>query len=130
MKPATTQFFGAAPPRHRIVEPSPDMPDELPLIASTLPPSRAQKRLAFAVALVLLLAFLVTAGPLGTFQLPRVDAFVPAYGAAIFVNNAVTAALLFAQFSIIRARALLLIACGYLFTALIVMPWMLTFPDV
>ncbi len=130
MEPATTQFFGATPPRHGIVEPSPDMPDELPLIASSLPPSRAQKRLAFAVVLVLLLAFLVTAGPLGTCQLPRVDAFVPAYGAAIFVNNAVTAALLFAQFSIIRARALLLIACGYLFTALIVMPWMLTFPGV
>ena len=106
------------------------MPDELPLTAFSLPPSRAQKRLACAVALVLLLAFLVTAGPPRTFQLPRVDAIVPAYGAAIFVNNAVTAALLFAQFSIIRARALLLIACGYLFTALIVMPWMLTFPDV
>jgi signal transduction histidine kinase len=130
MKPAVPHLFRAAPPRHQIVEPSPDRPDEQPLIGSSLPPSRAQKRLAFAVVLVLLLAFLVTAGPLSAFHLPRVDAFVPAYGTAIFVNDAVTAALLFAQFSIVRARALLLIACGYLFTALIVMPWMLTSPGI
>ncbi len=129
MKLAAPHFFRAAP-RHPFVETSPDRPDEPPLVVSNLPPSQAQKRLAFAVVLVLLLAFLVTAGPLSAFHLQRVDAFVPAYGAAIFVNDAITAALLFAQFSLLRARALLLIACGYLFTALIVIPWMLTFPGV
>jgi signal transduction histidine kinase len=86
--------------------------------------------LGVVLVLVLLLAFLVTAGPLSALHLPRVDAFAPAYGAAIFVNDAITAALLFAQFAILRARALLLIACGYLYTALIVLPWMLTFPGV
>jgi signal transduction histidine kinase len=41
-----------------------------------------------------------------------------------------TAVLLLAQFSILRSRALLVIASGYLFTALIVVLWMLTFPGV
>jgi signal transduction histidine kinase len=40
----------------------------------------------------------------------------------------ITAVLLFAQFSILRSSALLVIANGYLFTALVVIPWMLTFP--
>ena len=128
MNPDAPHLFRAAPTRQRILESLPDRPDERPLIGSRLPPSRAQTRLAVVVALVLLLAFLVTAGPLGSFRLPPVDAFIPAYGAVIFVNNALTAALLFTQFSILRVWDLLLLACGYLFTALIVMPWMLTFP--
>src|SRR6185369_5319462 len=39
-----------------------------------------------------------------------------------------TAILLFAQFSILRSRAILLIASGYLFTALILVPYAVTFP--
>jgi signal transduction histidine kinase len=46
------------------------------------------------------------------------------------VTDSITAVLLFAQFSILRSRALLTIASGYLFTALMVIPWMLTFPGV
>jgi signal transduction histidine kinase len=38
--------------------------------------------------------------------------------------------LLFTQFAILQSRALLLIASGYLYTALIVIPWLLTFPGV
>src|SRR5262249_23086145 len=63
-----------------------------------------------------------------TFQLGRIDAFIPAYGTAIFVTDLITAVLLFNQFAILRSRALLVIASGYLFTALMVIPWMLTFP--
>src|SRR5271165_7199643 len=60
----------------------------------------------------------------------RYHAFVPAYATAMFVNDSITAVLLFAQFSILRSRALLAIASGYLFTALMIIPWMLTFPGV
>ena len=69
-------------------------------------------------------------GPLSTIQLARIDAFIPAYATAMFVNDLITAVLLFAQFSILRSRALLVIASGYLFTALMLIPWMLTFPGV
>jgi signal transduction histidine kinase len=106
------------------------VPEEQHFIISSMSPGRVQKRLVFAVALLLLAAFLITAGPLSTLQVTRIDAFVPAYATALFVIDLITALLLFAQFSILRSPALLVIACGYLFTALIVMPWMLTFPNV
>ena len=82
------------------------------------------------VHLALLAAFATTAGPLSSIQPGRIGAFVPAYATAIFVTDLLTVALLFAQFSILRSRALLAIASGYLYTALIVIPWMLTFPGV
>jgi signal transduction histidine kinase len=105
-------------------------PEEQHFVLSNLPPSLAQRRLALAVVLALLVAFVITAGPLSTIQPGQIGAFVPAYATAIFATDLFTAVLLFTQFSILRSRALLLIASGYLYTALIVIPWMLTFPDV
>jgi signal transduction histidine kinase len=100
------------------------------LVLSNLSPSAAQRRLALGVVLVLLVGFVITAGPLSTLPLRRIDAFIPAYGTAIFVNDSITASLLFAQFSVLRSRALLALANGYLLTALIAIPWTLTFPGV
>jgi hypothetical protein len=73
---------------------------------------------------------LVAAGPLSGVHLSRIDAFVPAYATALFVNDTITAILLYPQFSILRSRAILVIASGYLFTALILIPWILVFPGV
>ena len=101
------------------------------LILSTVSPGAAQKRLALAVALGLLIVFvLIAAGPLGSIQTKPVAAFVPAYATAMFVCDSITAILLFVQFSILRSRAILVIASGYLFTALILIPWILAFPGV
>jgi signal transduction histidine kinase len=99
-------------------------------VLSNLPPSRAQKRLALGVVLVLFVCFVGAAGPLSTIPLTRVDAFMPAYGTAIFVNDSISAALLFAQFSVLRSRALLALASAYLWTGFIAIPWVLTFPGV
>jgi hypothetical protein len=96
------------------------VPEEHHFILSSLSPGRVQRRLALAVVLAMLAAFFITAGPLSTIQLARIDAFVPAYATAMFVTDSITAVLLFAQFSILRSRALLVIASGYLFTALVV----------
>ena len=104
--------------------------DEQHLFLSSLPPSSAHKRLALVVVLVLLAAFFITAGPLASIRLPRIQAFVPAYATAMFLSDSISALLLFAQFAILRSRALLVIASGYLFTALILIPWMLTFPGI
>jgi signal transduction histidine kinase len=106
------------------------IPEEQPFILSSLSPSRAQKRLAIGVALILLVTFIITAGALSNVQLARIDAFIPAYASAMLVIDSITAVLLFAQFSILRSRALLVISSGYLFTALMLIPWMLTFPGV
>ena len=99
-------------------------------VLSNLSPSVAQRRFALGVVLVLLVVFVIVAGPLSGLPLRRVDAFIPAYGTAIFVIDSITAALLLAQFSVLRSHALLALANGYFLTALIAIPWTLTFPGV
>jgi signal transduction histidine kinase len=106
------------------------VPEEQHLTLSSVAPGRAQRRLALAIVLALVVIFFITAGPLSNTQAWRIDAFVPAYATAMFVNDSITAVLLLAQFSILRLRALLAISSGYLFAALMLIPWMLTFPGV
>jgi signal transduction histidine kinase len=101
--------------------------DEQQLLLATLPPSKGQTRLAIGVVAAVFVAFVLTI-PFTNVQLPRVDAFIPAFETAIIFNDVVTAALLFAQFSIVRSRALLVLANGFLYTALIAIPHALTFP--
>jgi hypothetical protein len=104
--------------------------DEKTLFLSTLPPGSAQKRAALVVVLILIAAFFIAAGPLSVVRPPRIEAFVPAYAVAMFLNDSLTAVLLFGQFLMLRSRALMVIASGYLFAGLMVIPWMLTFPGI
>ena len=112
--------------------PKPDVivPGEQHFILLSLPPSGAQKRLAFALVLGILAIYFVAVGPLSDIPPYPIAAFIPSYTTAMFVTEALTAILLFAQFSILRGRAVLVIASGYLFTAVILIPWILTFPGV
>jgi signal transduction histidine kinase len=116
--------------RHRpMQQPAAIVPEEDFFVLSSLAPSPAQKRLALVVVLsILAAAILITAGLFSNLRLGAVEAFVPAYTSAMIVNDSITAILLFAQFSILRTRAILVVASGYLFTALILIPWILTFP--
>jgi signal transduction histidine kinase len=107
------------------------VPEEQHFVLTNHAPGPAQKRLAVVVVLALVLVVvLIAAGPLSCAQTSRVDAFIPAYLVAMFVNDSITAILLFAQFSILRSRAVLVIASGYLFMALMLIPYVLTFPGV
>jgi signal transduction histidine kinase len=107
------------------------VPEEQHFFPSALSPGPAQKRLALVVVLGLLVVFvLITAGLLSGIKTSRIYAFLPAYLAAMFVCDSITAILLFAQFSILRLRSTLVIASAYLFTALILIPYMLAFPGV
>ena len=103
--------------------------DEPRFLLATLPPTELQRRLALAAAAVLLVTFALAA-PFAAAPLPRFDAFIPMLEVTIFVTDLITAVLLFAQYSIFPSRALLALACGYLFTALIVIPHLLTYPGV
>ena len=98
-----------------------------PEVLANIPPTHAQRRTARAFLLALLFILLGT-WPFAAIKLPEINAFVPTLAAALFVSDSVTAALLFAQFSILRQWALLVIAGGYLFSALIVVAHALTFP--
>jgi len=106
--------------------------EELPtaqqrVFLSVLPAQRAERRAALGVVLVSL-AISIAAAPFAKVQLPRVDAFVPVYESALSFNDLITAVLLFGQFSILRSRGMLLLACAYLFTGLMVVAHMLSFP--
>jgi hypothetical protein len=46
----------------------------------------------------------------------------------MFLGDFISAVLLFGQFAVLRSRALLVLAGGYLFTGLVVVPYALTFP--
>jgi PAS domain S-box-containing protein len=103
-----------------------DVADQ-PLFLSTAPAARKDRQLALVVVAASLLIFLGLA-PFARYQLPRVLAFVPIYESAIAISDLMTAAILLIQFNILRSRALLALACGYLFTALMAISHALTFP--
>ncbi len=98
-----------------------------PQVLANLAPSIGQRQTARILVLVLL-AILALTWPFATVRLPEIRAFVPSLAAALFVSDCVTAVLLFAQFAILRQWALLIIANGYVFSALIVVAHALAFP--
>ncbi len=103
--------------------------DDHPLLLTTLPPSDGQRRLAFAIIAAFTVVFAVTV-PFAHAPLPRLNAWIPSAATALVINDLITAALLFSQFSIARQRALLVLATSYLFSGLIVIPYALTFPGI
>ncbi len=100
-----------------------------PVFLSTAPAKAADRRLALAAAVTSLLIF-VALVPFARRPLPELPAFIPAYEAALAISDLITGAIIFIQFNILRSRAMLALAAGYLFTALIVIPHCLTFPGV
>jgi signal transduction histidine kinase len=100
--------------------------DKVALSLTYLPATLGQRRFALAVA-----AFqFVACGIVAPFAppVPRIDGFIPVILAIVFVANLITAVLLFNQSAVTTSRALLVLANGYLFSALIVIPHALTFP--
>jgi PAS domain S-box-containing protein len=91
------------------------------------PPDRSERRLAGIIVSLSALFFFLTV-PFATTPLIPLWAFIPLYQAALAVCTLITAGFFFAMFSILRSRALLVLGCGYLFTALMVVPHSLTFP--
>jgi len=99
---------------------------EAPLLA-TIPPSRGQRWTVRMFLLALLASVLVT-WPFASIKLPAIPALVPTLAAALFISYAVTAILLYGQFSILRQQALLVIASGYVFSGLMAVAHALAFP--
>ncbi|HEY8102433.1 MAG TPA: MASE4 domain-containing protein [Burkholderiaceae bacterium] len=103
------------------------LPAESLLLLPAMPVEPHVRKLALTVALASIVVFLVIA-PFAKVQLAPVTAFIPIYESALLINDLITAVLLFGHFSILRSRALLVLASGYLFTAIITIPHALTFP--
>ena len=103
------------------------MRDAAPLLISTLAPSPWHRRGALAVGLALL-AFFLAILPFSSARLPRLEIVIPIVSMVMFLGDCVSAVLLFGQFAVLRTRALLVLAGGYLFTGFLVVPYALTFP--
>ena len=97
------------------------------ILVSTAVPTRADRLFAVAFALALVCALVATA-PFARIRLPGTETLVPAYFVAVLINQSITAALLFGLFAVDRSRRILVLACGYLFAGLMIVPWALSFP--
>ena len=104
-----------------------DPSEDRDLLLSTAPARARDRRVALAVVVVSTVVFLALI-PFAKTPWPQINAFIPAYEAALAITDFLTAVLLFAQFGIVRTRALLLLACGYVYTALTTIPHVLSFP--
>ena len=104
------------------------MGDERNIFLSTMPATRRDRMAAIVVVGVSAVLF-ACAVPFAGVPLAPVPAFVASYQSALAINDLITAVLLFSQFAILRSRALLLLASGYLFTAMAAVVHALTFPD-
>src|SRR5450755_149380 len=98
------------------------------ILLAFMPPSQRQRRIALASVLILSIVFVITA-PFVNYPLRQFNAFIPAFDTAVFICQLITASLLFAEYTVSHSRGLLVLASGYLFTALIVIPHALTFAD-
>jgi hypothetical protein len=101
--------------------------DEHQIFLSTVPARQVDHRLALIVISASVLIF-IAAAPFSRVQLPVIWGFIPSYQSALAINDLITAVLLYAQLPILRSRALLLLASGYFFTALMTVVHALTFP--
>jgi signal transduction histidine kinase len=101
--------------------------DQFEYSVATAPTTPRHRQLALAVVIATLAAYVVIV-PNATVPLPRIDSFIPTMFAIIFVADLITAVLLFAQFSATGLRPLLVLASGYLFSSLIVVGHVLTYP--
>ena len=101
-------------------------PSHASLLATSIPSPR-ERRFALGAVLVSLALFAVMA-PFAKQPLLKVWAFIPIYEAALILNDLITALLLVGQFRIVRSKAILVLAAGYLFTALATVAHGLSFP--
>ena len=96
-------------------------------LSTSVPTAIQQRLMLVTICLSALLCVLLV--PFAKLPLEKVWAFIPAYQSALIVNDLITAVLLFGQFYILRALALLVLASGYLFTACMAVVHALSFPD-
>lgn len=95
------------------------------ILAAPVVPRDRRVALAFGIAIAI--AFMgIASRPLT--PLARNDGFIPAVQVVIVATDFIAAVLLFARYAVDRSRALLWLACGYLFSAVIVVAQTLTFP--
>jgi len=92
-----------------------------------MPASGSERKLALSLVVISAIFFAICL-PFAKTPLLKVAAFIPIYACALCTNDAITALLLFGQFIILRSKAILVLALGYTFTALMTVAHALSFP--
>ena len=91
------------------------------------PAGPRERRHAAIVAIASVAAFAALL-PFAKLKLAAVPAFIPIYESALVLTDLITAVLLFGQYRILRSQALMVLGCGYLFTAVLASAHALSFP--
>lgn len=89
----------------------------MPLVLSAQP-ADARSRGGSKVTVLLSVVLFAMLVPFARLPLNPFPMFVPVNQTVLIVNDLVTATLLIFQLRVTKSRALLLLACGYVFTAL------------
>jgi signal transduction histidine kinase/ActR/RegA family two-component response regulator len=97
------------------------------VLPSGLPAGPRERALVSTVVLLSAAVFLALV-PFAKTPLLQVWAFIPLYEGSLVITDLLTAVLLYGQFNFSRSRGVMLLACGYLFTALMAVAHALTFP--
>jgi signal transduction histidine kinase len=100
-------------------------PDHLGLFDT--PPNRQEIRISLAIV-GLLFATLVLVFPVHHIRVREIVAFVPMVDAFMLLAELIIATKLYAQAAVFRSRALTVLATGFVFAALLLIPHALTFP--
>jgi two-component sensor histidine kinase len=100
---------------------------DLSTVIAAMPATSRQHKIAVG-ALIALVVVVAATIPLVHIQFPPINSFIPIVETAICVANLLTAAFLFAQYSIYPQRALLVLAGGFVFNGLFAFLHILAFP--
>ena len=100
-----------------------------PFMLSTAPPSRTHLKIATALIAILFCGLVATI-PFARIPLTGLSGLLPAYAAAALICEGLTAALVLTLYSAPLSPAIVVLASGYLFSALLIVPWALTFPEI
>lgn len=101
--------------------------DERNVFLSTVQPSSGERWVAILFTVMVSGIFLAIA-PFAKVKLGEAWAFVPLYQSSLLVIDLITAIILFTQCVILGSAAILVLAGGYLFAALMTVPHTLSFP--
>ncbi len=107
--------------------PSEATSQEGPAFLLDQPAGPRERRHAAIVAIASAAAFAALL-PFAKLKLAPVPAFIPIYESALVLTDLITAVLLFGQYRMLRSQALMVLGCGYLFTASMTTAHALTFP--
>jgi hypothetical protein len=99
----------------------------LPITIAAKPISARDRNIALAAIVVLAILDAIVI-PFASVQLPRADPFIPVLQTVMCVVDLLTAALLFAQYSIQPLRAIIPVASRYVFSGLFAFIQTLAFP--